>query len=199
MTKDNNSLGKFHLEGIAPAPRGVPQIEVSFDVDADGILNVSAKDSASGKSQGITIKNEKGRLSQADIDRMVEESKKFEEEDKRLKEKVEARNGVENMCYQLKSSIEGDMKDKLDDSDRKTLSDKIEETLAWLSGNQTAEKEEFDAKQKELEAVSNPIMMKAYQASGAAGGAGPGMPGGMPTDFADMGANNAGPTVEEVD
>merc|ERR1712167_428799 len=106
MTKDNNILGKFHLDGIPPAPRGVPQITVTFDIDANGILNVSAKDKSSGKEQQITITNEKGRLSQSEIDRMVEEAEKFAAEDTAHKEKVEARNGLENYCFQMRNSLE---------------------------------------------------------------------------------------------
>jgi len=197
MTKDNNKLGNFHLDGIPPAPRGVPQIEVSFDVDADGVLNVSAQEKGSGKSQSIQIKNEKGRLTPEEIERMVNEASKYAEEDAKLKEKVDAKNSLENLAFQLKNSIDGEMKDKLDEADKKALSDKIEETLNWLNANQMAEKDEFEDKKKELEAVSNPIMMKAYQAG--AGGAG-GMPGGMPgAGFPDMNAPGAGPTVEEVD
>jgi L1 cell adhesion molecule like protein len=177
----------------------VPQIEVTFDIDANGILNVSALDKAGGKSQNITITNEKGRLSQADIDKMVSEAEKYAAEDAAQKEKIEAKNSIENMCYQLKSSVEGDLKDKLEEADKESLTKKIDETLQWLESNQLAEKEEFEAKQKELEAVSNPIMMKAYQQGGGAPGAG-GMPGGMPGGgFPDMGADNAGPQVEEVD
>merc|ERR1719163_1299633 len=106
MTKDNNLLGKFHLDGIPPAPRGVPQIEVTFDIDANGILNVSAQDKSTGKSQQITITNEKGRLSQADIDRMVSEAEKYKSEDEANKAKIEAKNGLENYCFQMKNSME---------------------------------------------------------------------------------------------
>merc|ERR1719487_1055041 len=134
MTKDNHQLGKFNLEGIPPAPRGVPQIEVTFDIDANGILNVGAQDKSTGKSNQITITNEKGRLSQADIDRMVSEAEKFEEGDK----------------------------DKIEKA--------VQEALDWLDKNQLAEKDEFEAKQKELEGVVNPIMMKVYQAAGGEGG-----------------------------
>merc|ERR1712228_955032 len=131
MTKDNNSLGKFHLDGIPPAPRGVPQIEVTFDVDANGILIVSAQDKASGKSQKITITNEKGRLSQAEIDQMVAEAEKFKADDEKLKDKFEA-------------------------SDRKKVEEAVQETLEWLNKNQLAEKDEFEGKQKDLEGVVNP-------------------------------------------
>merc|ERR1711970_589701 len=172
MTKDNNLLGKFHLDGIPPAPRGVPQIEVTFDIDANGILNVSAQDKSTGKVNQITITNEKGRLSQADIDRMVSEAEKYAAEEETLKHK-----------------FEGDDKDKIEKA--------LQETLDWLDRNQMAEKDEFDAKQKDLEAVVNPIMMKVYQAAG--GGGMPDM-GGMPSGGAPPpGAGAGGPTVEEVD
>ena len=190
MTKDNNLLGKFHLDGIPPAPRGVPQIEVTFDIDANGILNVNAQDKSTGKSSQITITNEKGRLSQAEIDRMVEAAEKFKTEDEAHKQRVESKNGLENYCYSLRNSMqEENLKDKFTDSDKQTLEAKIKETLDWLEKNQLAEKEEFDHHQKDLEAVANPIMMKIYQAAGAGapGGPGPAAPAG------------AGPSVEEVD
>jgi len=199
MTKDNNLLGKFHLDGIPAAPRGVPQIEVTFDVDANGILNVSAQDKASGKSNQITITNEKGRLSQADIDRMVSEAEKYKAEDDAHKTKIEAKNGLENYCFQMRNSLEEEkLKDKFEAGDKEKIEEAVKGALDWLEKNQMAEKDEFDAKQKEVEAVANPIMMKVYQASAGGAGGMPdmgGMPGGMPSD---MGAG-AGPTVEEVD
>merc|ERR1712159_847686 len=144
MTKDNNQLGKFHLEGIPPAPRGVPQITVAFDVDANGILNVSAEDKGSGKKNQIVITNEKGRLSQSEIDRMVSEAEKFKHEDEANKAKIDAKNGLENYCYQMKTSMDGFKEENLSAEDKENLSKKIDETLAWLRSNQTAEKEEFD-------------------------------------------------------
>merc|ERR1712132_13291 len=123
MTKDNNLLGKFHLDGIPPAPRGVPQIEVTFDIDANGILNVSAQDKSTGKSNQITITNEKGRLSQAEIDRMVQEAEKYRAEDEANKGKVEAKNGLENYCYSMKNTLQEEkLQDKFDAGDK----DKIE-------------------------------------------------------------------------
>jgi len=205
MTKDNNLLGKFHLDGIPPAPRGVPQIEVTFDIDANGILNVTALEKSTNKSNQITITNEKGRLSQAEIDRMVAEAEKYASEDETNKARIEAKNGLENYCFTMRNTLNDEkLKDKIDAADRETLEKKIEEVLQWLDGNQLAEKEEFDAKQKELEGVANPIMMKVYQAAGAGGEGGmPGMPGGMPGGFPGAGAaggqGGAGPTVEEVD
>merc|ERR1712190_442039 len=186
MTKDNNMLGKFHLDGIPPAPRGVPQIEVTFDIDANGILNVSAQDKASGKINQITITNEKGRLSQADIDRMVEEAEKYKAEDDAHKAKVEAKNGLENYCFNLKNTLEEEkLKDKFEPGDKEQVEAAVKEALEWLEKNQMAEKDEFEAKQKEVEGIANPIMMKVYQAAGGGAGAEGGMPdmggmGGMP-------------------
>ena len=196
MTKDNNLLGKFHLDGIPPAPRGVPQVEVTFDIDANGILNVSAQDKSTGKSNQITITNEKGRLSQSEIDRMVNEAEKYKAEDEANKEKVEAKNGLENYCYTMRNTLnEEKLKDKFDEADKKKIEEGVNSTLAWLEKNQLAEKEEFGEKQKELEAIVNPIMMKVYQSAGAGGpgmeGMG-GMGGGAPPPA-------GGPTVEEVD
>lgn len=199
MTKDNNLLGKFHLDGIPPAPRGVPQIEVTFDIDANGILNVSAQDKSTGKSSQITITNEKGRLSQAEIDRMVEAAEKFKAEDEANKARIEARNGLENYCYNLRNSMqEEQLKDKFTESDKETLEAKIKEVLDWIDKNQLAEKDEYEHHQKELEGVANPIMMKIYQAAGAAGGMPGGMPG-APGAGSPAGAAAGGPSVEEVD
>lgn len=203
MTKDNNILGKFQLNGIPPAPRGVPQIKVTFDIDANGILNVSAEDTSTGKAQNITITNDKNRLSQQDIDRMVEEAEKYKVEDEVNKGKVEAKNGLENYCFSMRNSLdEPNLKEKFEAEDKTKIEDAVKEALDWLDKNQLAEKEEFDAKQKEVEAIANPIMMKVYQAGGAGGmpgGGEAGMPGaeGMP-DMAGA-AGGAGPSVEEVD
>merc|ERR1711981_1092425 len=176
MTRDNHLLGKFDLTGIPPAPRGVPQIEVTFDIDANGILNVSACDKSIGKQNKITITNDKGRLSKEEIERMVNDAEKYKADDEK-------------------------MKDKISDDDRKAINDKCDEAIKWLDANQLAEVEEFNEKQKEVEAVCNPIITKLY---GAAGGA----PGGMP-DMGGMGGaggaapgagqGGAGPTIEEVD
>merc|ERR1719284_379485 len=129
MTRDNHMLGKFDLTGIPPAPRGVPQIEVTFDVDANGILNVSAADKSSGKSQKITITNDKGRLSKEEIEKMVNDAEKFKAEDDQQKERIAAKNGLESYCFNMKSTVEDDkLKDKISESDLKTISDKCEET-----------------------------------------------------------------------
>jgi L1 cell adhesion molecule like protein len=195
MTKDNNLLGKFHLDGIPPAPRGVPQIEVTFDIDANGILNVSAQDKSTGKQNQITITNEKGRLSQSDIDRMVSEAEKYAAEDDANKQKIEAKNGLENYCYSMRNTLsEEKLKEKFEGDDKENIEKALQETLDWLDRNQMAEKDEFDAKQKELEAVVNPIMMKVYQAAGGSGG----MPDMGQTGGAGA-APSGGPTVEEVD
>jgi len=199
MTKDNNALGKFHLDGIPPAPRGVPQIEVTFDIDANGILNVSAQDKSTGKSNQITITNEKGRLSQAEIDRMVQEAEKFRAEDESNRAKIEAKNGLENYCFTMRNTLQEEkLKEKFEAGDKEKIETAVQETLDWLDKNQLAEKDEFEGKQKELEGVVNPIMMKVYQAAGGGGG----MPeGGMPGGgFGGAPSGGAGgPTVEEVD
>merc|ERR1719419_1355001 len=193
MTKDNNLLGKFHLDGIPPAPRGVPQIEVTFDIDANGILNVSAQDKSTGKSNQITITNEKGRLSQAEIDRMVQEAEKYAAEDEANKSKIEAKNGLENYCFTMRNTLQEEkLKDKFEADDKTKIETAVQETLDWLDKNQLAEKEEFEGKQKELEGIVNPIMMKVYQAAGAGDMPSGGMPGAAP-------GGAAGPTVEEVD
>jgi len=199
MTKDNNMLGKFHLDGIPPAPRGVPQIEVTFDIDANGILNVSAQDKSTGKANQITITNEKGRLSQSEIDRMVSEAEKFKAEDDMNREKIEAKNGLENYCFTMRNTLQEEkLKDKFENDDKEKIEKAVQETIDWLDKNQLAEKDEFEAKQKELEGIVNPIMMKVYQAAGGEGGMPEGMPGGMPGG-APPGAGAGGPTVEEVD
>ena len=197
MTKDNNLLGKFHLDGIPPAPRGVPQIEVTYDIDANGILNVSASDKSTGKSNQITITNEKGRLSQSEIDRMVQEAEKFRAEDEQNKQKIEAKNGLENYCFTMRNTLnEEKLKDKFESGDKEKIESAVQETLDWLDKNQLAEKDEFEAKQKELEGIVNPIMMKVYQAAGGGGMPEGGMPGG---GMGGAPGGGAGPTVEEVD
>jgi L1 cell adhesion molecule like protein len=200
MTKDNNLLGKFQLEGIPPAPRGVPQIEVTFDLDANGILNVNAEDKSTGKSQKITITNDKGRLSKDDIERMVQEAEKYKAEDESNKARIEAKNGLENYAYSMRNSMDDEkLKDKIDDADKEKLKTAIDETISWLDANQMGEKDEFEAKQKDLEAIANPIMMKAYQSAG--GGGMPDMSGMGGAPGADMGGAGGagGPHIEEVD
>jgi len=173
MTKDNHLLGQFELTGIPPAPRGVPQIEVTFEVDANGILQVSAEDKGTGKKEQITITAEKGRLSEEEIERMVKEAEMYAEEDKKVKERIDAKNGLESYLYNLKNQLEDEEKgiaDKISAGDKKELQDLIDETLDWLEDNPEAEKEDYDEKMKEVENVSNPIMRNVY--SQGAGGAG---------------------------
>merc|ERR1712025_1514485 len=159
MTKDNHLLGKFDITCIPPAPRGVPQIEVTFEIDANGILNVSACDKSTGKQNKITITNDKGRLSKEEIERMVNDAEKFKAEDDKQKDRISAKNGLESYCFNMKTTIEDEkVKDKISDDDRKTIGDKCDEAIKWLDANQLAEVEEFDEKQKEVEGVCNPII-----------------------------------------
>ena len=209
MTRDCNLLGKFNLEGIPPAPRGVPQIEVTFDIDANGIMNVSAQDKGTGKVSQVTITNDKGRLSKADIERMVAEAERYKQQDEQIRKKVEAKNGLESYSYNLKNTLSDEkLRDKVTAEDKKTIEDKVQEISKWLETNQDATTEQYEAKQKELEAVANPIMQKIYAAGGAPGGfpggpggfpGGPGGPGGFPGAPGGGQAPKPGPNVEEVD
>src|SRR5271170_3399501 len=205
-TKDNNLLGKFELTGIPPAPRGVPQIEVTFDIDANGILNVHAMEKGTGKSNKITITNDKGRLSKEEIERMVNDAEKYKDEDEAEKSRITARNSAESYAYSLRNTLsEEGIKDKIEAGDKEKLEKAINEMISWLDQSQTATTEEFEGRQKELEAVASPIMMKIYQQGGGAGGGMPGgMPGGgMPGGFGGApgggAGGNDGPVVEEVD
>jgi len=174
MTKDCHQLGKFELSNIPPAPRGVPQIEVTFEIDANGILQVGAEDKGTGKAEKITITNDKGRLSQEEIERMVNEAKEFEEEDRKLKEKIDAKNALESYIYNIKNTIndEEKTKDKLTDEDKETLENLVKETTEWIDENQNSDKDEFEEKQKEIEKTVNPIMSKLYSGGGGEGGGG---------------------------
>lgn len=173
LTKDNHPLGRFNLEGIAPAPRGTPQIEVAFDIDANGILNVSAVDKASGKTQTITITNEQGKLSKEEIERMVADAEKFASEDEIIRKKIDAKNGFESYCFQVKNMLnEEKLKEHLTDEDKRVIEDASSEGLRWLEGNQEADADAIDARKKELEGKVNPIMMRVYQASNGAGPSG---------------------------
>lgn len=200
MTKDNNLLGKFELSGIPPAPRGVPQIEVTFDIDANGILNVTALERSTNKENKITITNDKGRLSKEDIERMVNEAEKYRTEDEKQKETISAKNALESYCFNMKATMDEDnLKGKITDSDKTLILDKCNETIKWLDANQLADKEEYEHRQKELESVCNPIITKLYQGAGGAPG---GMPGGFPGGAPGAGGptpNAGGPTIEEVD
>merc|ERR1712146_689143 len=205
MTKDNNTLGKFQLEGIPPMPRGQPQIDVTFDIDANGILNVSAMEKSTGKEQKITITNDKGRMSADEIERLVQEAERYKAEDEANRGRVEAKNSLENYAFQIRNSIHDEkLAGKISEEDKTKILDAVSSTTSWLDSNQTAEKEEFEAKQKELEGICLPILQNL------GGGAG-GMPGGMP----DMGAGgfpgagaqgpgpaeaaDDGPKIEEID
>jgi len=177
MTKDNNLLGKFELTGIPPSPRGVPQIEVSFELDANGILRVTAGDKGTGKAESITITNDKGRLTQEEIERMVQEAEEFADEDKMQREKIEARNSLENYAVSLKNQVNDDegLGGKIDEDDKETLLEAVKEATDWLDENAaTAEKEDFEEQREKLSNVAYPITSKLY-----AGGA-----GGMP-DYGD--------------
>jgi len=167
MTKDNHQLGKFDLTGIPPAPRGTPQIEVTFDVDANGILNVSAVEKGSGKQEKITITNDKGRLSKEEIERMVNDAEKYKNEDEAQKEKVTAKNGLESYIFNLKTTLDQDeVKNKLGADELSQAKSKLDEALSWLDRNQLGEKEEYTEKQKELEADLKVLMEKLYTAGG---------------------------------
>ena len=191
MTKDNNLLGHFELSGIPPAPRGVPQIEVTFDIDANGILHVSAQDKSTGKQNKITITNDKGRLSKAEIEKMVRDAEQFKDDDDKQRERIAAKNQLESYAYSIKSTVEDEaLKSKITDADRNKVLDKVREVLKWLDDNQLAEKEEFNHRYKELENLCRPIMSKLYQ-----GGAG--APGGQGGAGAKAGSD--GPKIEEVD
>lgn len=174
MTKDNHLLGKFELSGIPPAARGVPQIEVSFEIDVNGILHVSAEDKGTGTKESITITNDKGRLSEEDIKRMVEEAEAAADDDKHAKERVEARNSLENYVYQVRNSINDDEKlgSKISEDDKSTIEDAIKDAIDWLEQNSLAEKDEFDEKYKEVEKVVQPIFGKLYGGAQAHHGAG---------------------------
>ena len=179
MTKDNNLLGKFELAGIPPAPRGVPQIEVSFDIDANGILNVSAADKSTGKANKITITNDKGRLNKDDIERMVAEAEKYKKDDEVQRERITAKNNLESYCFNMKQTTEDDkLASKITSDEKKSIIDACDAALKWLDSNQTSEKDELEHKLKEVEKTCSPIITKLYQGSD-------GMPG--------------GPKIEEVD
>jgi len=198
-TKDNNLLGKFELTGIPPAPRGVPQVEVTFDVDANGIMNVSALEKGTGKTNKIVITNDKGRLSKEEIERMLSEAEKYKAEDEEEAGRIGAKNGLESYAYSLKNTLNDEkVSEKLDSEDKEKLKAAIDSTVAWLDESTSASKEEYESQQKELESVAMPIMQKFYQSAGGDAGGMPGMPGGMPGG-APPGAGHDEPTVEEVD
>jgi heat shock protein 1/8 len=188
LTKDNNHLGKFELTGLPPAPRGTPQIEVKFDLDANGILSVSAKDKASSAENKIVITNDKGRLSKEEIQRMLDEAEKFKDEDERIKDKIESKNALENYLYSVKNAS-SEQGNKLEDDDKDKLNTSVSDALTWMENNTSAEKEEYESKQKEVEGICMPIMSKLH-----AGGMSPGMEGmgGMPPGMEGMGGMSPG-------
>jgi len=190
MTRDNHRLGQFDLTGIPPAPRGTPQVEVTFDVDANGILNVSAVEKGSGKIEKITITNDKGRLSKEDIEKMVNDAEKFKDEDDKQKERISAKNGLESYIFNLKSSLDNEeIKTKLTSEEVSGAQTALDSALKWLDANQLAEKEEFEDKQKELETMSRPLMTKIYGGQGAQSCG----------QQQQKSSNGSGPTIEEVD
>ncbi|XP_057500805.1 heat shock 70 kDa protein-like [Actinidia eriantha] len=198
-TKDNNLLGKFELIGIPPAPRGVPQINVTFDIDANGILNVMAEDKTAGVKNKITITNDKGRLSKDEIEKMVKDAERYKAEDEDVKKKVEAKNTLENFAYNMRNTVRDEkFAGKLDPADKQRIEKAVEEVIEWLDRNQLAEVDELEDKSKELEGICNPIISKMYQ-----GGDGDEMPGGGYADTSGSGYGGsgagAGPKIEEVD
>lgn len=221
MTKDNNRLGQFHLEGIPPMPRGVPQIEVTFDMDSNGILKVSAVEKSTGKEQNITITNDKGRLSAEEIERMVSEAEKYKAEDEEVKARIEAKNGLENYIFQVRSSSrEEKFAALLSEEDKTTINETLDKALEWLDANQTEDKSAYEDKQKEVEGVIMPILSRyasgAPGSGGAPGGTGDGVPvdptqpddyvptGGMPSSGSvppgsTTTTSGPGPKIEEVD
>jgi heat shock protein 1/8 len=197
-TRDNNLLGKFELSGIPPAPRGVPQITVCFDIDANGILNVSAEDKTTGQKNKITITNDKGRLSKDDIEKMVQDAEKYKSEDEEHRKKIESKNSLENYAYNMRNTIRDEkVAGNLDPADKKKIEDSIEAAIEWLDQNQLAESDEFDDKMKELEGICNPIIARMYQGgASAAGGPSPSYEDGN-EDIPSGGG--PGPKIEEVD
>jgi len=177
MTKDNHLLGKFELGGIPPAPRGQPQIEVTFEIDSNGILNVGAEDKATGKGEKITITNDKGRLSEEQIEKMIREAEQFADEDKKVKERVDAKNAFDGYVHSMRSAVEGSgdnkgLSEKMDSEEKEKIMDALKDGQAWLDENPEADAEDIKEKHKEVEGVCAPIISKYYQAGGGGGGAG---------------------------
>ncbi len=205
MTKDNNLLGKFQWEGIPPMPRGVPQIDVTFDIDANGILNVSALEKSTGKEQKITIKNDKGRMSAEEIERLVQEAERYKAEDEANRARIEAKNALENYVFQIKNSINDEkLADKIPAAEKTKVMDAVTATNKWLDTHQHAEKEEYEEQQKKLESVVTPILQNLAGGAGGAGFPGGGFPGG---GFPGAGTTSSGPAetadegpkIEEID
>merc|ERR1712050_689712 len=167
-------LGSFNLDGIPPAPRGKPQIEVTFEIDSNGILNVSAEDKGTGKAEKITITNDKGRLTEEDIERMIREAEEFADEDKKVKERIDAKNAFEGYLHSLKSAVEDSLKDKLDEEEKEKIKEAMDDGQSYLSANPEADAEDVKEKHKEIEGICAPIISKYYQAGGGGGGGGAG-------------------------
>jgi L1 cell adhesion molecule like protein len=209
LTKDNNRLGKFDLTGIPPMPRGIPQIEVTFDLDTNGILNVQAEEKQGGKKNKITITNDMGRLTKAQIEKMVADAERYKQEDNAHADRVKAKNALENYIYSLRNTVQDEkFKDKIQPADKAAIEKVVGETQKWLDSNDHAEKDEYEAKQKEVEKVAMPIMQKMYQGMGGAPGGMPDMggmggmggeEGGSGGEGSTDGGSKKGPTVEEVD
>lgn len=199
-TRDNNKLGEFTLSEIPPMPRGVPQIEVSFDIDSNGILNVSAIEKSSGKSNTVTITNDSSRLSKEEIERMTKDAEAYAEEDEKFKKCIEAKNSLESYCFQVKSTLSDEkFKEKLEtelsEIEKSNIETKLDETMTWLENNQLATPEEFEHKRKELEEIFSPVMQKLYASAMPEGM--PPMPGQMPKDQ-EM-PDQPGPSIEDID
>nr|XP_003466643.1 heat shock 70 kDa protein 6 [Cavia porcellus] len=193
MTKDNNLLGRFELSGIPPAPRGVPQIEVTFDIDANGILSVTATDRSTGKANKITITNDKGRLSKEEVERMVHEAQQYKAEDEAQRDRVAAKNSLEAHIFHVMGCLqEESLRDKIPEENRRKVQDKCQEVLAWLEHNQLAEKEEYEHQKKELEQMCRPIFSRLYGGSSVPGGSSCGAQ-------ARQGRRSTDPIIEEVD
>jgi len=210
---------KFELSGIPPAPRGVPQIEVTFDLDANGILNVSAEDKTTGKKNKITITNDKGRLSKDEIEQMIRDAEKYKAEDEAHNAKISSKNHLESYTYSMRNTLnDAKLKEKLEAKDKEAIEKVVNAAVSWMDDHPNAEKEEYETKQKEVEAICTPIITKLYQAGGAPGGPGFGGGDGEMPDFgaggggfsgsgagagAGGGAGGArgakGPKIEEVD
>ena len=193
MTKDNNKLGEFTLSGIPPMPRGAPQIEITYDLDANGILKVTAAEKSTGKEEKIEVKNDSGRLTKEDIERMVAEAEKYSEEDNKLKERIESKNALENTVYQVKSMLSDE---KMEFDNKEKVEKEINDTLAWLESNTTAEKEEYEAKLKEFNEVIQPLMVPSQNNNESSVGDSNG-PSGPPGPSGPSGPS--GPNIEEVD
>ena len=204
FTKDNNKLGEFQLNGIPPMPRGMPQIEITYDVDANGILNVNAVEKSSGVAEKITVKNEKGRLSAEDIEKMVNDAEQFKEEDTNQREKIEKRNALDGYLFSVKQSLDDEkLKDKISEEEKSSVTTKMTEIRDWLDENTNASKEDYEEKQKELETIFNPIMMKTYQNDMPESSDIPEMPTSQSTEPSsqpeDEGHEDEGPEIEEID